>query len=57
MGLWNLKIKPSRNGENHVYSHNLPTYFWTEAVNMDCYIKIGELIGPLEKKTPYELWN
>ena len=34
---------------------NLPKYFWTEAINIACYILNKALIGPIRKKTPYEL--
>jgi len=36
---------------------NLPKYFWVETVNTACYILNRVLIGPILKKTPYELWN
>ncbi|CAL9196629.1 unnamed protein product [Musa hybrid cultivar] len=37
--------------------HNLPKYFWAEAVNTACYILNRVLVRPLLTKTPYELWN
>ena len=35
----------------------LSKYFWTEAVNITCYILNRALIRPILRKPPYELWN
>ena len=37
--------------------HNLPKYFWVEAVNTSCYVLNRILLRPILKKTPYELWK
>lgn len=37
--------------------HNIPDYFWAEAVNTACHILNRCLIRPILKKTPYELWK
>ena len=36
---------------------NLPKYFWVEAINTACYRMNRELIRPILKKTPYELYK
>jgi hypothetical protein len=37
--------------------HNLPQYFWAEAVNTACYVINRTIIRNTLNKTPYELWN
>jgi hypothetical protein len=37
--------------------HNLPQYFWVEAVNTACYVINRTIIRNTLNKTPYELWN
>ena len=36
---------------------NILKYFWTEAINIACYIMNRALIRPILKKTPYELYK
>ena len=40
-----------------LYESQLPKYFWTEVVNIACYILNRTLIRPILRKTSYELWN
>jgi hypothetical protein len=37
--------------------HNLPQYFWAEAVNTACYVINRTIIRNTLNKTPYELWK
>jgi len=36
---------------------NLPKYFWTDAVNIACYVLNRVLTRPLLKKITYELYK
>jgi len=36
---------------------NLPKYFWAHGVNTTCYVLNHDLIRPILKKTPYELYK
>ena len=40
-----------------LHEYNLPLYFWTEAVNISCYISNRVLKRSILNKTSYELWN
>ncbi|XP_057975241.1 uncharacterized protein LOC131162650, partial [Malania oleifera] len=44
-------------GRTMLNEHNLPKYFWAEAINTACYVMNRVLIRPSINKTPYELWN
>ena len=37
--------------------HNLPQYFWAEAINTACYVINRTIIRNTLNKTPYELWK
>ena len=37
--------------------HDLPTYFWCEAINTACYVQNRVLMRPFLNKTPYEWKN
>jgi len=37
--------------------NSLPKYFWTDAVNIACYVLNRVLIRPILKKTTYELFK
>ena len=40
-----------------ICENNLSKYFWSEAINMACYILNHTLIRSTLMKTPYELWK
>ena len=37
--------------------HNIPQYFWAEAINTICYVINRIIIRSTLDKTPYELWK
>ena len=42
-------------GRTMINEHNLPKYFWADAINTACYVLNRILICPILNKTPYEL--